>query len=755
MQFVRGCVIVSIVAALLRSEAGEERAFVFEKSVAPVLVKRCLECHNASDRQGELYLGTREAALKGGESGAAIVPGTASESLLYQKVEAGEMPPEKEGKSNRLSQEEVAAIQAWIEAGAVWPEGRVLSPYEMTTESRAGLDWWSLKEIQRREIPIVEATATRDKREVPSAVDPRNALDAFLGERLSKSGMRFAPAADARTLARRVHFDLTGLPASYEEIEAFAGDSAPDAYERLVDRLLGSPAFGERWGRYWLDLVRFAETCGYERDQEKPNAWRYRDWVVNAINEGMPHDRFVREQLAGDELADRTEDTVIATGFLRLGTWNDEPNDPLEYKYERIEDLVHTTSTAFLGLTVKCARCHDHKFDPIPQVDYYRLAAVFWAGHVEPRGADLLGGPSRDELGYAVLGYTDRGREPPPLHLLRKGDPHRPEYEIAPGMLSCVVALDGSMRPPPPDSKTSLRRSQLADWLTHSRNPLPARVAVNRIWQHHFGAGLVRTPDNFGFTGEQPTHPELLDWLADELMAGGWRTKRIHRLLLDSHAYRQSSMHPEEARYRDVDAGNRLWWRAERRRRDAESLRDAMLEVAGQLDRRVGGPSFKPEIGPDALEGLSMKGGAWAASAPVEQRRRSLYMFSKRSLLAPLMTTFDFSDTSQPCARREVTTVPTQALALLNNAFVHEMSGAVAERILAKGNKDRGATVDEAWRIVMGRLPTQSEREASRAHLEAQEARFLSRASERDSGRLALASLCHVLLNANEFLYVD
>ena len=379
-----------------------------------------------------------------------------------------------------------------------------------------------------------------------------------------------APEADRRTLVRRVYFDLLGLPPTAEEVDAFVTDESPSAYVRLVTRLLDSPHYGERWARFWLDLVRFAETSGYERDQEKPGAWKYRDWVIRAINDDKPFDRFVVEQLAGDELPGRSEETVTATGFLRLGTWNDEPNDPQDYKYDRLEDLVHVTSAAFLGTTVKCARCHDHKFDPILQADYYRIGAAFWPGPIEPRGRELLGGPTPEELGYDVLGWTDVSCNPAELHLLKKGEPAHPGPVVEPGVLSMIPSLNYTQPVPSEDSRTTLRRLRLAQWIVDPRNPLTARVFVNRLWQHHFGQGLVRTPDNFGFTGDRPSHPELLDWLAAEFVDEGWTAKRMHLLIMTSRAYRQASVHPAQEAYEKRDPEVRLLWRSARRRLDAE-----------------------------------------------------------------------------------------------------------------------------------------------------------------------------------------
>ena len=725
----------------------------WERQVAPIVATHCLECHNANDSKGGLDLSTRASMLSGGGSGPALEPGKPDESYLLERVRAGEMPPKKQSK-RPLDEREIELLVQWIGAGANWSGSPTLSPYSKTSDVRAGLDWWSLRPVRR---PPVPAVAARER--------VANPIDAFLLARLEAEGRTMAPPAGRRVLARRLYADLTGVPPTPAQMAEFLSDTAPDAYDRLVDRLLGSARFGERWARPWLDLVRFAETNGYERDATKPNAWKYRDWVIAALNGDKPYDRFVTEQLAGDELPDRDERTVVATGFLRVGTWDDEPNDPLEYKYERLDDLVHVTSTAFMGLTVRCARCHDHKFDPIPQTDYYRLASVFWAGFIEPRDRALMGGPSKEELGYAVLGWTDRGREVPPLHVLKKGDPRRPGPVIEPAYPSLVPARDKPFSAPTADAPSTGRRLQLARWITEPDNPLTARIAVNRIWQGHFGEGLVRTPDNLGFKGDQPTHPLLLDWLADELVAGGWRAKRIHRLVLTSDAYRMASAHPRQEEYEQVDFANHGWWRQNRRRLDAEALRDAMLAVGGDLVDAMGGPSFYPRIESAALEGLSRKGATWGKSGPAERSRRSIYIFTKRSLLLPLMTTFDFCDTTKPTGQRNVTTVAPQALALLNNRFVHDVSEAFARRVVAEAGADPARRIERAWRLAFGRAPSKDEQSAALAYLSEQRTHFDARLGDGaarstetkpvDLDHLTLASLCHVLLNANEFLYLD
>ncbi|WP_373649463.1 DUF1553 domain-containing protein [Schlesneria sp. DSM 10557] len=687
----------------------------FEK-VADVLVRRCLECHSDHDSSGSLSLTKLGNIVKGGDSGPAFEPGLPiEENLILSRVRSGEMPPPLKGQPRPLPPEEIEILTAWISSGAAWPEGRVLDPYERTTDVRGGRDFWSLQPVRRPSIPGVKA---------PHWV--ANPVDAFILARLEAASFSPAPPAPRAVLIRRLYFDLIGLPPTAEEITDYVEDPRSDGVVKaeLVERLLKSPHFGERWARQWLDLARYAETSGYERDQEKPGAWKYRDWVVNAANADMPYDRFILEQIAGDEIPDRTESSVIATGFLRLGTWNDEPNDPEEYKYDRLEDLVNVTCTSFIGLTVKCARCHDHKFDPILQSDYYKVAAAFWAGPIEARQRELLGGPSKEELGFDVLGWTDVTATPSDLWMLKKGDPKRPMAVVSPGTPAIVASLSAAAPTPRPTENSSQRRRQLAQWITDPAHPLTARVFVNRLWQSHFGKGLVRTSDNFGFTGDLPSHPELLDWLASEFQQEGWSPKHIHRLLVLSNTYGQSSLHPAAQQIESADAGNRLWWRFDRHRLDAEQIRDRMLTVSGAIDLRMGGPSFKPTVSAEALEGLSMKSNAWNASPPDEQRRRSLYMYSKRGLLPPLMTTFDFVETTLPCGQRDVSTVAPQALALMNNEFVHEQSRLLAKRIEGLAGPDDQARIQAAWQTTLGRLPSPTEIAAAQAHLTKQLERF-------------------------------
>ena len=723
--------VLALCVTCIVTSADDGRSPDFETEIAPLLNKRCVECHCGSSPAGGLSLTSHQGLTAGGDSGAVIGADfeTIEECFFLERITSGEMPPEKQGQPQKLPESEIALIRAWLSAGAPWPQGRELDYFERTNDVRAGRDWWSLQPVVRPPIP-----------KLVHQPQPANPIDAFIGARLEAEGVQPAPKADKRTLIRRVYYDLIGLPPTAEQIEAFVHDDDPDAWGNLIDRLLQMPQYGERWGRYWLDLARYADTSGYERDQEKPFAWKYRDWVVSAFNQDMPYDQFIIQQLAGDEISDRSEQSVIATGFLRLGAWNDEPNDPADYQYERLEDLVHTTSSTFMALTVKCARCHLHKFDAITQEDYYRVASAFWTGPIDPsRSRQDLGGPTSDELGFEqVLGWTDTRPESPPLFVLKNGERLQPLDEVTPASLSSIPSLEHTFDPPPDGARTTHRRLELARWMTDPQNPLTTRVMVNRLWQHHFGQGIVRTPNNFGFLADPPTHPELLDWLADEFQRRGQRLKAMHRLILTSQTWQQSSLHPDADQIDQRDSGNRWWWRAERRRLEAETLRDSLLAASGELDLTVGGEGFKPTIEREALEGLSKKGSAWQASEPQDQLRRSLYLYLKRGLLPPIMTTFDLCDPTASCGKRDVTVVPTQSLAMLNHQFVHDRSLHLADTI-SKQYVDPTARVRQAWGSILGREPTAQQLDRSLRHLEQQVQNFA--AAEDDSRSLTIAQI--------------
>lgn len=724
---------------ILAVSTASARSPDFETEVAPLLIRRCVECHQGADPSGGLSLTSRAQMSEGGDSGPLLDSGAPQESMLLQRVIDGEMPPEQQGRTQRLSGDEIHVLERWVASGAPWPEKRELDFFERTNDRRAGRDWWSLQPIVK---PVVPKLSPRET--------PQSPIDAFIGATLQSASMVPAPSADPETRLRRLYIDLIGLSPTRHEIDTFLAEPSLTAWERKIDELLDSPQYGVRWARYWLDLVRYADTSGYERDQEKPYAWKYRDWVVDAFNSDLPYDQFIVQQLAGDEIESKSKSSLIATGFLRLGTWNDEPNDPADYVYDRLEDLVHTTSSAFLGMTVKCARCHSHKFDPITQDDYYRMASAFWTGPID-RGGKSLGGPTAEELGYDdVLAWTDTRVDPPPLHVLKSGERDKPLNEIVPSSLSILPALQRTFDTPPPNARSTKRRLQLARWITDPQNPLTARVLVNRLWQYHFGEAIVRTPNNFGFLADPPTHPELLDWLAAELVNGGWRLKPMHKMILMSQTWQQASVHPRESEYRKRDAGNRLWWRAQRRRLDAESLRDGLLASSGELDLSIGGSGFRPTISSEALEGLSRKNAAWEPSPESQQRRRSLYLFTKRGLLPPMMTTFDMCDSTQSCGKRDTTTVPTQALAMMNNDFVFRRGVALAENVTRR-QATLAEQVDAVWLAILRRPPTPDEHAISVRHVEQQ----LRQIESGQADVLSLASLAHVLFNSNEFLYVD
>jgi hypothetical protein len=638
---------------------------------------------------------------------------------------------------------------------------------------------------------------------VRDAAWARSPIDAFILARLEAQGLSPAPPAGKSELARRAWFDLTGLPPPPEEMDAFLADESPDAYEKLVDRLLASPRHGERWGRHWLDLVRFAESNGYERDGAKSNAWRYRDYVIRSFNEDKPYDRFVLEQLAGDEIDEPTHDSLIATGFYRLGSWDDEPDDRETARYDELDDIIRTAGGAFLGLTVSCARCHDHKFDDIPQADYYRFLSFFSgikhaddlplapAEEVEryrsamaeadsrvkalEKEAAALPGDAKEKKGEiqrrieeinrarpplypAAMGIREEG-EPPATRLLVRGNAREPGPEVKPGYPAVLTAMEPVLPAASRDRKSSGRRRALAEWIASPSNPLAARVMANRIWQHHFGRGIVRSPSDFGATGDAPTHPDLLDWLAAEIVDGGWRLKRLHRLIMTSSAYRMSSR--GDARTVAADPENDLFGRFDLRRLEAEAIRDAVLSVSGRLNLEMGGPSVFPEIPREVLHGQSRPGDGWGKSDASQADRRSVYVFVKRSLVLPVLEAFDFADTGQTCAQRNTTTIAPQALTLLNGEFITGAAASFADRLLREAGPDPRRQVERAYRLALARPPAAGEAEAALGLLERQRALVMNGAppgespGDEEAARRALAGSCLVLFNLNEFIYVD
>jgi hypothetical protein len=845
----------------------------FEPDVLPVLTAHCLKCHGAGKKpKAGLDLRSRAGVLKGGESGPAVVPGSAENSLLVQMVRKGEMPPQG---NPPLSAEEVALLRRWIDAGApaLEPSAATVDVAVARVTEQDRTFWAFQKPVRPAVLPV------RDGGRV------RTPVDAFVLARLEAKGLTFSPDADPSTLVRRVYLDLLGLPPAPEEVDAFLADLRPDAYERLVDRLLASPHYGERWGRHWLDAAGYADSIGGDNDPgqvfPREGMWRYRDYVVRSLNDDKPFDRFLLEQIAGDEMDDwrsaaaltpEMREHLIATGFLRTTvdhTFEDELNRPFE-RYQVLHDTIENLTTNLLGLTVACARCHDHKFDPIAQAEYYRLLAVLkpvynpeaWVkpqdrhladvspkekeaidrhngeidrqvaklnGRVaairqpyerrlfaaklavlpEPIRADTeaaLATPAEkrsavqkylaDKLGPALqvpaeevarsLSDADRaqvaaltqqvaalnaGRQSvgtiqaaweagqgtaPPTYLFRRGNLVTPGAEVQPGFLA-VLTDPGApvLIEAQPGGKSSGRRTALARWLTRPDHPLTARVFVNRVWQHYFGEGLVATSDNFGHLGARPTHPELLDYLATEFVSGGWRVKALHRLIVTSTVYRQSSAPRPGARRAGepdpeaVDPGDQLLWRQRLRRLESEVIRDSVLAVSGTLDRSMGGPPVPIEPRPDGLVVVPEKGPA----TPTARWRRSLYLFSRRNYNLTLLNVFDQPVMATNCTRRTASAVPLQSLTLLNDAVMLEQADHFADRVAAAG-PDPGRRVETAFRLAFARKPTAREAASSTTFLTTLEQDYAAEGLPRaEAERKALARLCHMLLCANEFLY--
>jgi hypothetical protein len=637
---------------------------------------------------------------------------------------------------------------------------------------------WAFQPVRRVSLP-----------EVRNRAWVRNPIDAFILARLEARG--WAPAAPAGKLAllRRVYLDLSGLPPTPEEQDAFVRDAGPDAWERLVDRLLAAPAHGERYARHWLDVARYADTNGYERDADKPGAWRYRDRVIRALNDDLRYDRFVLEQLAGDELPDADADSLVATGFLRLGPWDDEPADPQADRYDQLDDMVSTTAEAFLGLTLACARCHNHKFEPLTTLDYYRAVSIFNPlqrprdGRTELDRAAVpldqrpaierrereLAALKKGKVGHlagvasqAVLrervrrlerdlakvprGYFYEERSPvaPATHLLRRGRPDAAGPEVTPGVPAVLAAEPVAFLAPA--EHTTRRRLTLARWVASRDNPLTARVIVNRVWQWHFGEGLVRTPNDFGTRGDRPTHPELLDWLTGWFVERGWSLKALHRLIVTSSTYRMSKR--GHAEYAKSDPDNRLFWRFPYRRLEAEVIRDAALVASGELSREMFGKGVRPPIPRAAREGHSDPETVWKADGERAAARRSVYIHLKRSLMVPMLESLDACDTSRSVARRLVTTVAPQALILFNGDFVNTQARHLADRLAREAGPDEAARIDRAYRLVLCRPAGEGEVRQLRDYLARQRAGGLSEDA-------AWRQVCRVVLNLNEFVYPD
>ncbi len=849
-----------IVVALTATLCGAQSTVSFAKDIQPILETSCLKCHGAAVQLSKLDLRSRSGALTGGVHGAAISPGNAQSSKLYRMVAGLEKPSMPlEGK---LKPEQVEAIRLWIEQGAVWdaiaPSTTPVaaSDFEQGLVSDEARKYWAFQKPVRSSLPI-------------AGLHP---VDSFLLKALRDRGLKPAPTADAGTLIRRAYLDLIGLPPSPAEVSSFVNDKSPKAWEKAIDHLLASPHYGERWGRHWLDVARYADSNGYEHDFDRPNAWRYRDYVIRAFNHDTPWNDFLREQLAGDELDSVTRDTLIATGFLRnYAKVGFREKDNPEFRYEYLDDMIATVGRGILGLTVQCARCHNHKFDPIPQKDYYRLQASLF-GYVEvdhpltsaaeakayekklaeitaktnevrntirdleqpyrapllaekykkfpaniqaaiatPEGqrtpgqtllanqiirtvsvssADLDRTMKPDDLARkkallelqksieserpaqipVAMGITDGdyrftpdgpGDEPapgkgikneavdgsflhggsgrykaPPSYFLIRGDVNSRGSLMQPGFVTVASSGAPPVEIPPSSGATSGRRRALAEWLVSPDNPLTARVMMNRIWHHHFGRGIVPTLDNFGKMGDLPTHPELLDWLSVEFVEGGWSVKQMHRLLMTSDAYRMSSQFADEGNLQS-DPQNKFHWRFRARRLEGEIVRDSVLSAGGSLNRTMGGMPVFPALQNEVLG--QMKNGIWRKQADgPEVWRRSVYIYRKRGLPFPMLESFDLPDQNISCGARNVSTVPTQALILLNDEFVVKQAELFAQRVEEARPRDVGRQIELAYQLALGRTPSERERKMAREYLQTR----------------SLAGFTHVLFNLNEFVYL-
>ena len=729
----------------------------FASDVYPLLKARCFDCHAGSNPDSGYRLDVHR-ELRGYSTGAVLAePGRSHDSRLIDAVAAestdDRMPPDGE---EPLTDEQIALLRAWIDQGLSWDDKLLPTPKRKS-------DHWAFQPVVRPEVPRIEPS---DWIKTP--------VDAFVAKGHAETGLAHAPEASPRTLVRRLYLDLIGLPPTPDEVQEFLGDDSPNAYENLVERLLDSPHYGERMGRYWLDLARWAESQGYQHDFVRPYAWRYRDYVIDSFNKDKPYDRFLKEQLAGDELQPYSDENLIATGFLGAARISGNQEDAGIQRNDVLVDVVNATGSVMLGLTLECAQCHNHKFDPISQRDYYRLQAFFvkgQLGNLSLRDPDV-DHPTDVERWIPKASYDYYAKEVKSLvnKKLYKpterphtwgylsaatGDPGIERFSVvnrkpivwSPTSLKRAEAqmlVRGEVSSPGPTvqegwpevlgvTPTSLGdrpRSALADWMADPQNPLVARVWVNRLWQYHFGRGIVATASDFGVEGAEPTHPELLDWLASELVSGGWSTKHIHRQIVLSSTYRQRRRHHAANAANDPDV--KLLWCWPRRRLQAEAIRDSVLVATGELDRTLGGVSVPPET--------------------EEQRlRRTVYLFQQRSSMPSVMEMFDAPAGIASCSRRAESTVALQPLFLLNSQFMARRATALAELVASAAGDDPDRQIEVAFQRTLARDPDSDERVMAREILDPPSER---EDSESEAKADRLMQLCHALLNLNEFVYI-
>jgi mono/diheme cytochrome c family protein/cytochrome c553 len=748
------------------AESASKSPIDFARDVAPILEQHCIRCHQPAVKKADISLAT-VADLAANEY---VVAGEPDASYLLEVVTArpGEKPlMPKEGPV--LSAQEASVLREWIVEGAHWPDGVVVKE-----RSRADRNWWSLRPMNSIEPPAAG---------VP--IDwSANPIDRFIYARLTAAGLHPNPPGDRRTLVRRVTYDLTGLPPTPEEVQAFDGDESTDAYEKLVDRLLASPRYGEQFGRHWLDVVRFGESTGFEVNHVIDNAWPYRDYVIRSFNDDKPFDQFIMEHLAGDSLGPGDPAVEIGLAFLVCGTvdivGNSDPVQAAQIRADAVDEMIRATGEAFLGLTIGCARCHDHKFDPIMQRDYYSLYATLAGVYhddrivaseeqkreraeklapleaqkkqiVEAKAAQEKLPKDAQKLKVIVKQLADLEKQIAELPALptfavgryeqpaadqcifERGDAQRKSERVVPASMSTLADVTKGFQLTA-DAREKERRLALARWIAAKDNPLTPRVLVNRLWQYHFGAGIVATPNDFGYMGERPTHPELLDWLAKQLVADGWRVKSLQKLIVMSQSYRQSSAYREDAA--KLDAGSRLLWRFPPQRLSAEEIRDTMLFVAGKLDEHMGGPGFR-------LYQYSRDNVATYTpldSLGPETYRRSVYHQNARASRIDLLSDFDVPDCAFSASRRIPTTTPSQALALMNHSFTMAMAEALAERVTKSTKEGKTpAQIELAFELAFGRKPNSSEQAAATALVD----------------RYGLRAFCRALLNSSELIYMN
>jgi uncharacterized protein DUF1553/uncharacterized protein DUF1549/cytochrome c len=846
----------------------------FESDVAPILRQHCVKCHGEGTPQAGLDLRSASSVLRGGKSGLVVVRGAPEKSYLFQRVSARTMPPP--GSEPPLNDTEIQTLRKWIESGEFVAEPATEAAADTATRQISEQDrqFWSFRKPSSAPVPKLKGNHR-----------VRTPIDSFVLAKLEAKGLTFAPDASKVALLRRAYFDLLGLPPTPEERDAFLSDNRSDAYEQLVDRLLASPAYGERWARHWLDVAGYTEAA--HNDTDLPlykeyyvydGIWRYRDYVVSSFNQDKPYDQFLSEQIAGDELVDWRSaskytpeilNDLIATGFLRgildITSFSPAPQLPLEYN-NVLTRVVDNFSSGILGLTAGCARCHDHKYDPITQNDYYRMQSIFASAYnpqdwklqkdrylpdvskteqeeIDKHNAEIdrplneitkqltdLRRPHQqrifeaklttvpellradvraatetpadkrdpvqkylfkkyevalkvtdDELTKAlsekeqasakkleeqiavlkgwrrsfgkIQALWDVGK-PPTLHLLRRGNIETPGKEVEPGFFAvlCSPNKSDAVRPKDTQGNTSGRRLALARWVTSRDNPLTARVFVNQIWQHHFGKGIVSTPENFGRKGAPPTHPELLDWLAVDFMEHGWKIKRLHKLMMTSTTYRQSSELKSTAGI-GVDPANDLLGRMNLRRLEAEAIRDNVLAVSGDLDRTFGGPPVLLDWTPDGLLTVSDKG-----PTPTSKWRRSLYMLARRNYLLSFLEVFDFPSLALNCTKRSNSATPLQSLTFLNSEFVMEQAEHFANRVnqLVGDSAPAEKKIEQAFVLALARRPSPTEIKACGDHLTKETQVYLDLKSSKEiASRQALTNICQTLLSTNEFLYLE